>query len=692
MTHPGAHPVTVLMRYKFDSKALLRRTLLASFLGGLLSSVHGEGAEAVEPDPSILRLRQLSLEELLNLEVSTASKKEQRLADTAAAVTVLTGDDIRRSGVTQVPEALRLVPGVQVARLNAHQWGISVRGFNEVFANKLLVMVDGRSVYTPLFSGTLWEYQDLSLESIERIEVVRGPGASVWGANAVNGVINIITKSARESEGGHVSVGGGNLDQFLATASYGTAVSDTTWLRLDTNFRAHDDMESLSGDSNHDAVRSTTSRFRLDWEPSDTAEFTLIGGGQYGEFGAAGDFLDLSVPGYVYSEYQVITSNGNLLGRWSRRLDETSELDLQAYLDYSDIDSAWIEERRLNFDVEFSHRWRSADRHDLKWGVGYRLSSDDISTPGDTIYFQPTERSVNLFSGFVQDDWQIKPDVVTLTAGIRLEHNDYTGLEVQPTLRGLWKIAEHHSTWLAASLAVRTPSRAENDSTVNLSFVPPGVAHPTLPAVVAYSGSDQFDSEDLWAFEAGYRWQPNDRLHLDLTGFVNVYDQLRGNRPGAPYPNDPLTPTYIVVPLEIVNDTEGNTYGGELAAVLQATPEWRWRLGYSFLEMDFAGSDSSDLEGWSPKNQLFLQSLAQLGGNVEFDATLRYVDELSGPDIPGYVTADVRLGWRPRPNLEISVVGQNLFDSPHQEFESVIIGYSPSMITRSVFGKITWSF
>ena len=680
------------MKNKLNLRRQWRRALLASIGGGLLSAAGGLHAAEPAADSAIQRLRQLSLEELLNLEVSTVSKKEQRVSDAAAAVSVLTGDDIRRSGVTHIAEALRFVPGVQVARLNAHQWGISVRGFNEIFANKLLVMVDGRSVYTPLFSGTLWEYQDLPLESVERIEVVRGPGASVWGANAVNGVINVITKSAKETQGGHIAVGGGDLDQFITTASYGAALSDEAWLRLDMNYRQTAEMENIDGVGNGDDVQSGTGRLRLDWEPSDTSTFTLIGGGQYSEFGQNAELLDLSIPGYVATENTVRSASGNILGRWTRTLSEASEIELQSYLDYSDIDSGWIHDQRMNFDVELNHRWQAGERHNINWGLGYRLNTDHITTSGDTIYFAREDRSVNLFSGFIQDDVQLVPDVLSATAGVRLEHNGYTGFAAQPTLRGLWKLADHHSVWGSVSRAVRTPSRAENDSTVNVSFYPPGTYHPLLPTLFAFSGSEDFASEDLWAFELGYRWLAADKLHFDATGFYNVYDQLRGNQPGAPYLDDPLAPSYLVVPLAVVNDTSGDTWGGELSAVWQALDDWRLRLGYSYLGMAMQGSDAADVEGWSPKHQLFVQSQFQLTKDVELDANVRYVDELSGPGIPAYVTADVRVGWKPRADLELSIVGQNLFDSPHQEFQSTLINYTPSVIARSFFGKITWSF
>lgn len=666
--------------------------MLKSIGGGLLSGVVGLGAAEPVPAPALQDLRQLSFEELLNLEVSVASRSEQRVTDTAAAVSVLTGEEIRRSGVTHLAEALRLVPGVQVARLSGHKWAISIRGFNGVFANKLLVLVDGRSVYTPLFSGTLWEYQDLVLESIDRIEVVRGPGASVWGANAVNGVINIITKSARDSHGGHVTVGGGTSDHFVASASHGTPLSETASVRFDAGLRHRGEMEEVNTGDEFGEVWSGNGRFRLDWEPADTTRFTLLGGGQYGEFDERTELFNVGTFSFVPTDFTVEGATGHLLGRWTRTLDERSELEVQSYVEISEIDASWIRNRRLNYDVELNHRWQPGERFDVNWGLGYRLNADRITTGGDTIFFPDKERTDQLFSGYLQGVVPLVPEVLSMTAGVRLEHNDYTGFEVQPTLRGLWKPVENQSFWASVSRAVRTPSRVESDSTINLSLRDPGVVHPVLPALVTYSGSSSFESEELWAFELGYRWQASGRLHLDAATFYNVYDHLRGNQMGAPFPNDPLNPAYVIVPLTVSNDTQGTGWGGELSAVWQARDHWRLRLGYSHLKLAFSGSDANDLEGWSPRNQLFLQSLVQLTEAFELDATLRWVDELKGPAVPAYVTADVRLGWRPNDRLEFSVVGQNLFDSPHQEFESQAIRYRAALISRSVFGRLTWSF
>lgn len=666
--------------------------MLRSIGGGLLSGVVGLGAAETVPAPALPDLRQLSFEELLNLEVSVASRSEQRLTDTAAAVSVLTGDDIRRSGVTHLAEALRLVPGVQVARLSGHKWAISIRGFNGVFANKLLVLVDGRSVYTPLFSGTLWEYQDVVLESIDRVEVVRGPGASVWGANAVNGVINIITKSARDSHGSQVSVGGGTIDRFTASASHGSPFSEEASIRIDAGFRHRGEMEEVNTGDEFGELWSSTGRFRVDWEPVDTTSFTLLGGGQYGEFEERTELFNAGTFSFVPTDFTVEGATGHLLGRWTRTLDERSELEVQSYVEISEIDASWIRNQRLNYDVQLNHRWQPGESFDVNWGLGYRLNADRITTGGDTIFFSDEERTDQLFSGYLQSVVQLVPEVLSVTAGVRLEHNDYTGFEVQPTLRGLWKPVENQSFWASVSRAVRTPSRAESDSTINLSLRDPGVVHPLLPALVTYSGSSSFESEELWAFELGYRWQASERLHLDAATFYNVYENLRGNEMGTPFPNDPLNSTYVIVPLTAINDTQGTGWGGELSAVWQAREHWRLRLGYSYLNLDFSGSDANDLAGWSPRNQLFLQSLVQLTEALELDATLRWVDELTGPAVPAYVTADVRLGWQPNDRLELSIVGQNLFDSPHQEFESQAIRYRAALISRSVFGKLTWTF
>ena len=668
--------------------------LLGANAASLCAAALSVAAQTAEPNtpPETSASRRLTLEELLNVEVSTVSRNEQRLAETPASVAVLTGEDLRRSGVNDLAEALRLVPGVQVARLTSHQWAVSVRGFNEVFANKLLVMVDGRSVYTPLFSGTVWSSQDIPLENIERIEVVRGPGASMWGANAVNGVINIITRSARETQGGQLTVGGGNLDQFIGSFRYGMELSENAWLRFDGKYREHGGMEGLNGEPNGDDFRAGNGGFRLDWTPSESADFTLLGQGHYGRYNEPISLLDLSIPAFVNMTSVSVNSGGDLLGRWTRKLHEGSELEVQTYLDYSEIQSSWINDRRMTFDFELNHRWQLGERQEITWGVGYRLNADEVIATEDTVLFPVTERSVNIFSAYFQDSMTLLPDELTAIAGVRLEHNDYTGFEAQPTLRAFWQLAEEHAVWTAASGAVRTPSRADNDAIVALDLLPPGTAHPVLPVLTRFYGSTAFESEKLWAFELGYRWHPIARFNFDLTGYYNLYDQLRGTSQGTPFPNNPLAPTYLVMPLQAVNDTSGNSYGAELTAAWQATERWRWRLGYSVLALDLDGSDAASLEGAIPHHQFTLRSLLQVSATVELDATLRYVDELPGTRVPAYLTADVRLGWKPCASVELSIIGQNLLDSPHQEFSTSTIRYQPAAITRAVYGQLTWSF
>lgn len=669
----------------------VQRHFATALLGGAVLAAGVSGA--AEPGATSGGLRQLSLEELLNLDVSTASKKEEPLSVTAAAVSVVTDEDVRRSGATDLPEFLRSIPGVQVARINAHRWAVSVRGFNSDFANKLLVMIDGRSVYTPLFSGTLWRNLDLVTEDLDRIEVVRGPGGGVWGANAVNGVINIINKSAKETQGGLVSAGGGDYDHFIAVARQGVQLSDDKWMRVSGKFRHHGESEAVGGGDAGDSYTSGLGGVRFDWEPSDSTALMMDAGVYAGDYRETVNRLDLSVPAFVSEPGFARDAGAHVLGRWNQQVNEVSSVELQTFFDYQEVDTPYFDEQRLKFDVEFDHYWNPVERHELNWGVGYRMSADWIDAPTESLTFADDHRNDGVLSAFGQETYHVVPEKLSLTASVRLEHNDYTGFEVQPGLRALYRPSEKHSLWVAGSRAVRTPSRAESDARLALEVLPPGAVHPTLPALVVANGSTAFESEELWAFDAGYRWQPLETLHFDLAGYFNVYEKLRGTAVGTAFPNDPLNPTYVVLPLEITNDARGNTWGAEFAGAWQATPEWRLRLVYSYFANNFDDNDPVvSYDSASPENQLSLQSRLNLPGNVEVDGALRYVDSLKGAAIPSYFTADLRVGWRPRENLEFSVVGANLLDSPHQELRSSLIFYSPTLVSRSVFAKMSWEF
>jgi len=643
-----------------------------------------------EEDNGVQQLRQMSLEELMNIEVTSVSKKEQRLNATSAAIAVLTSEDLRRSGVTHFEDALRLIPGLVVAQMGSQNWAISVRGFNDMFANKLLVMIDGRSIYTPLFSGVFWDMQNPVLEDIDRIEVIRGPGASVWGANAVNGVINIISKSAKDTQGGMVSVAGGNMDPFIGSFRYGMELSDSAWLRISAKYNLQNETTLTNGQGAGDDAQSGQVGFRTDWESSDTVDWTLQGDVFLGEFNQI-QYSPTNQPPYVANVPNRTKPVGaNILGRWTKQLDADSQVSFQSYFDYTRRSNYYFEENLYTWDADLNYRVIVADRHDISVGVDGRVSTDDITAAQQLLSFSKDSETHYLASVYAQDDWSILPDELILTFGSKLQYNNYTGFEPQPTIRLAWTPNEHHTLWGAVSRATRTPSRAERSARILDSVMPPGVVHPILPGYVTYLGNGDFGSEELTAYELGYRIQPNARLSFDLALFFQDYDNLRGFETGPPYP-DP-DPPGIVVPIYATNDAGGYTYGAELAARWQATDWWQWRLSYTFLEMELEGSSSADVSGKSPQNQFSVQSLVNLPFDVEFDSTVRYVGELPGINVPSYLTLDLRLGWRPVDNLEFSISGRNLIDSPHQEFAPSLLPFQAGLVQRSVVAGIRWDF
>ena len=651
-----------------------------------------------------------TLEELMQITVSTVSRKEERLSQAPAAIHVITQEDIRRSGVTSIPEALRLAPGLHVARVDAHQWAISSRGFNDTFANKLLVMIDGRSVYTPLFSGVFWDVQDTLLEDIERIEVVRGPGATLWGANAVNGVINIITKKASETKGGLVTAGFGSEEQGFGSFRYGAAIKEDLHARVYGKIYNRDSSVMPNGDNADDRSQMARGGFRMDWEPSDNTTFTFQGDVYSGESEqrffrtlavdpraiflppALRPFAPLPVP-FLATTYnqedKVRVSGGNILGRWTRDFSEDSQLSVQTYYDHTVRETIIFEEERGTFDLDFQHRFALGNRNTLVYGAGYRMSSDDVGNSFDVALF-PTERTTHLFSAFVQDEISIVDKVLSLTLGTKLEHNDFTGAEIQPSGRLLWTPHKQHTLWASVARAVRTPSRAEDDIRLNQPAADSG-----LSPLISFLGNRGYESESLMAYEAGYRVLPMEKLSLDFAAFYNDYDDLRASQmlPPAAAPAPPH------IPFILGNKMEGETYGGEIAANWQMLANLRWRASYSVLEMQLhpknGGADvggERNTEGNNPHHQAQLRGSLDLPHNLEFDAWFRYVDALTTSGIPEYYSVDLRLGWRPSKNVEFSIVGQNLLDDQHPEFSPTTISTQFTEIERSVYGKITWRF
>lgn len=646
-------------------------------LAGALCSLSIQGAWADDPADD---LTEKSLNWLMNVSITTPSKVPESLFSASAAVSVLTGDDIRHSGATSIPEALRLVPGLDVARVDAHTWAISSRGFNDVFANKLLVMMDGRSVYTPLFSGVFWDVQDTLLEDIDRIEVVRGPGATLWGANAVNGVIDIISKSARDTQGLLFSGGAGSEERGFASVRYGFQASENAYLRIYGKYFNRDDSVAPSGASGGDAWELGHGGFRFDWLPAEN-NLTVQGDLYTGRFGQTYSVPTFAPPFAASLQDRYNAGGGNILARFTHHFAETNSiLTLQAYYDRTTRNTPIFSEDRDTIDVDAQHQLMIGERQQIIWGGGFRRTSDMV---GNTlsVALNPAGRSDDLYSAFVQDEITLVENQLRLTLGSKFEHNDYTGFEFQPSARLVWNPAHAQTVWGSVSRAVRTPSRAETDVAINPAGAPPGF--------VTVNGSGAFTSEELTAYEIGYRWQPVASLWLDLTGFYNNYDNLRTIEPTSPAP---------VGPTVAANNLSGETYGGEAGVTWEPVEHCILRGGYSYLETQLhlrngsRDKASEAGEGASPRHQFFLRSTVGLGRDVDWDTVLRYVDSLPTPGVPAYITLDVRLAWRPSPKWELAVVGQNLLDDRHPEFYPTTIGTQRTEVERSVYGKVTLRF
>ena len=479
---------------------------------------------AAEPDPPAAKpADELSLEDLVNIKVTSVTKKETSLEDSPAAVTVVTQDDIRRFGITSIPEALRLVPGMDVAQVNSHEWAVSVRGFNGEFANKLLVLVDGRSIYTTAFGGVVWGMQEVVMEDLDRIEVIRGPGGSLWGANAMNGVINIITKSAKETQGGLITTTVGTEDQPSTTIQYGGQLATNLYYRAYVKYFNRDEFVDSTGAAAPDPWSGIQGGFRLDWEPSTEDKVTLQGDYYEHRVNESQNFPNLLLPYVPNGEVVNHDSGGNLLGRWTHEISDTSGLSVQAYFDHFSPEQLGVQYSSDTIDLDAQHNFALGSRNDILWGLGYRHISDSLR-PSSYLTFNPTSQEEQLFSSFVQDEITLVRERLKLTIGSKFEHNDYTGFELEPSGRLLWTPTQHQTIWSSLSRAVRTPSRAERSEQVNIAELPPSATSPAvlLPAF----GNTGLESEQLFAYELGYRLELAKRWSLDVAGFYNKYDEL----------------------------------------------------------------------------------------------------------------------------------------------------------------------
>jgi iron complex outermembrane recepter protein len=649
-----------LPQSRWRSAAVFSLTIAALCIGIALKAA-GAAAEDTATRPSLSTdLSNMTLEELADVEITSVSKRPEALSDAAAAVYVITREDIRRSGATSIPEILRLAPNLQVARVDSSQYAITARGFNNTTANKLLVLIDGRSVYTPLYSGVFWDVQDVLIEDIDRIEVISGPGGTLWGANAVNGVINIITRHSRDTTDALVNVGAGT-DEYGAGVRYGARFGEDATYRIYAKGFSRDDTVAESGSSAHDSWHKWQGGFRTDWGKTGN-EFTL-----------QGDAYDGSIEQAVNDNKTI--AGGNLLGRWNRTLGDGSVLQVQAYYDRTRrIYPGAFGEDLYTYDIGVQHSFLLGTHHDVVWGGGYRLMRDEVTNTAALAFLPPSLR-LGLANVFLQDSISLD-ERLQLTLGTKLETNSYTGLEVQPSARLAWKLRDHALLWSAISRAVRTPSRLDRDLFV------PGSA----PFLLA--GGPDFKSETLIAYEIGYRAQPVSQASFSISTFYNVYDKLRSVElaPGGVPPTGPFV---------LGNKMEGNTYGVEMWGDYRVLDWWKLSAGYNYLRKHLGfKSGSTDTTGVQaagndPLHQFSARSTMNLPRNLEFDVALRWIGNLPNPNVPSYVALDGRLGCIPVKGIEISLTGSNLLERRHPEF-----GTAPmrSEIGRIFYAKVLWNF
>ncbi|MES2372853.1 MAG: TonB-dependent receptor plug domain-containing protein [Bacteroidota bacterium] len=608
--------------------------------------------------PAASELKKLSFEELMNIEVTSVSKVPERLTEVASAIQVITNDDIKRSSSNTLGGALRLASNLQVAKTNSHDWAISSRGFNgatlrnNTLSNKLLVMIDGRSVYTPLFGGVFWDVQNVLLEDIDRIEVVSGPGGTLWGANAVNGVINVMTKSAKETQGMLVTASTGTFLQDHLAARFGTRIDSNLYLRV---YGQHFDQGSTklaNGTDARDNWGLTQGGFRLDYYPS------------------AKNSLSIHGDAYGGSEETPIgskQSGQNLVGRWVHTYSETSELVVQAYFDrtWKYLLASDLRELLNTYDIDAQHRFALNKSNSILWGIGYRYMDDHTSNT-----FLPANRGLNLVNTFIQDQINLIPHELDLTVGTKFLYNTYSGFEIQPSARIAWMPTPRHTLWGAVSRAVRTPSRFETDI-----FSPPTLSTP----------GGIFKAETVVSYEVGYRVRAGERVSLSLAAFYNFYDDLRS------FNNNPTPPTTFI----FANDQEANTWGFEISGNAVVNDWWRLRGGYTYLDKKFTSKSpnvlpaSALIEALDPKHQVMIQSVMNLTRNLQWDVAARHVGDIQSTlvgtaAVGAYTTFDMRLAWE-SPKFTFAVQGQNLAASDHAEFSS-------QQIPRSVLAKISFRF
>lgn len=632
----------------------------------------------------------------MNMKVTSVSRKEEKISQAAAAIFVITQQDIAHSGATNIPDLLRMVPGLDVSQINANTWAVSARGFNAQFTDKLLVLIDGRAVYTPLLGGVNWDVQDVPLEDIDRIEVIRGPGATVWGANAVNGVINIVTRAAAETKGGLLTGGGGTEGQAFATAQFGDTLHSNTDYRFFARYLNQGSLPAFSGGSGDDDWHLLHGGFRVDSRLSSHDNLTVEGDLYTGGEGAVIIHVFSINPPLIGNQNGVsFLGGGNLLARWDHAFSPRSDTSLQIYFDNYERTGPESPETLQILDFDFHHHFGWGARQDIVWGVGYRHFWDQDSGTIDQS-FNPPRASLQLFTFFGQDTVTLDPGRLFLTFGSKVENSYFTGYGLEPSVRLAWTPRSWATLWSAVSRAEKTPDRRDAQLVAPLAVFP-NPNGSTIPVEVTLFGNPNYLPEHLIAYEAGFRTQPNDRFSVDVSAFYNQYDHLQSLEPGVEFLQSTPLPARFVMPLTFGNLLYGTTEGGEISANLKLTGRWTLSPGYAFLEMHLhtkpASQDATSVaeyQGSSPQHQAQLRSHVELFRGLSWDANAYFVSALPVQGVASYTRLDTQLRWKFSERSEVALVGQNLVQDRSLESNDQLTLVNPSLIKRSAYAKLTW--
>lgn len=621
-------------------------------------------------------LMSFSLEELMQVEVISVTKsKHSTVFNSPAAIHVITNEDMRRSGYLTLPEQLRVVPGLYVGRIDGGKWAVTSRDFSGRFGRKMLVQRDGRTLYSPTFSGVFWEAQDYPLQDLDRIEVVRGPGSTLWGANAVNGIINIVSKSARETQGFLVSGGGGSEFRGFGTVRYGGQLSDRSWYRV---FGKHTETDTTAIKQPHwtDDTGLSQTGFRYDWGDSDDQRFMLQGDFIRARIGGVMRVSDLTGGTNPIAPIDTMHHNSHMVGRWEKKHSENSSSQLQLYYDYSDYENShelYHYKHRVGIsDIDYQNNL-SRGQHQLVWGMAYRHEEIDFRNDAEKFRYVNENMDFDTVSAFIQDTVEVLPQTVDVTVGTKFDYNQHTHFEYQPSARASWKINERQFLWGAVSRGLVEPSVNQEYSRVVLRVLAPGVA-------ATAQGSPDLVSEEVVAYEMGYRARLHEKLSLDAVLFYNRYRHL-------------LSFTQVTA-LALVrgNDQEGKIYGCELSTDWQVAEQWRLSPSYSFQMIELRGGDES-FEEDAPNHQVKLRSYYKLLENLEWNSGIFYADNIAGMDIPRYTILNTGVTWYVNPHLEFALWGQNLLDKRHEEFgEDPYFSASNTEMQSGVYASLTCRF